>query len=102
MQYRFEIVSSPDSKVEVCEGCMFEDELLDPILHLNDRAKYHFSRLGRAGLGDRLDLVRYLINDPAPAEGELFCSAAFILVGNVPTVRMIAGPLIKRANDAHA
>lgn len=96
MQYQFEIVSSQESAVEVCVGCMFEEEGISPLAFLHQCAEQHFGSSGPGRLGDRLDMYRYPIGQRAPGEDARFCSAAFDLVDGRPTVRMIAGPIIKK------
>ena len=102
MQYEFEIVSSPESKFEVCVACMFEEERLYPVAYLNLWAKKHFGDLGVAALGDRLDLHRFPVGTHAPSAETVFCSAAFVVIDGVPTVQMIAGPIMRQELYGHA
>jgi hypothetical protein len=95
MKYSFEITSSPESNYHVCAACMFEEEAASPILYLNAFANEHFGRLGLESLGDQLDLRRCSLNGASRDEGVL-CSAAFAMIAGVPTIHMIAGPLMKQ------
>lgn len=99
MKYQFEILSSQASEAEVCVGCMFEEEGISPLAYLHHYAEKHFGPSGPGRLGDRLDMYRYPIEERAPGEDSRFCSAAFDLVDGRPTIRMIAGPVIKKEID---
>lgn len=96
MKYRFEIVSSPSSKYHVCASCVFQEEAASPLLYLNEYANDHFGRLGLDSLGDQLDLHRDKLCEAEVSCETWLCSAAFVLIDGVPTIRMIAGPLMKQ------
>lgn len=105
MKYSFEITSSPESKYHVCAACMFEEEVASPVLYLNEFANQHFGSLGIKSLGDQLDLRRRPLDGDCCDEGVL-CSAAFVMIDGVPTIRMIGGPLMRqelhgRSRGAH-
>jgi hypothetical protein len=95
MKYSFEITSSPESKYHVCAACMFEEEVASPVLYLNEFANQHFGSLGIDSLGDQLDLRRRPLDGNSCDDDGVLCSAAYVMIAGVPTIRMIAGPLMK-------
>jgi hypothetical protein len=96
MKYQFEVTASPESKFDFTAGYMFEEEDLTPVLHLHQVAIEHFGSLGPQALGDELVMRRYPAGVPDWTGETVFCLARFELVEGVPTVRMMAGPLIKQ------
>lgn len=102
LQYEFEIRCSEESKTEVRVAIMFEEEQIAPVLYLHKYAQKHFGDLGPNSLGDRLELHRRPVDDRAGSGETLLCSAAYNMVDGVPTILMIAGPLVRQTIYGHA
>ncbi|RZI99631.1 MAG: hypothetical protein EON90_10810 [Brevundimonas sp.] len=94
MTYRYEITST-NADHELAVGCVFEAEGVAPLIYFNAFAADFFAQKREQALSGTLELRRYLLKADDSPDESLLCMAEFKMIDGVPTVRMVAGPIMK-------